>query len=419
MSKITTLIFLLQRHPFPLQYRLSPTPLVVERYFSTKSDDSDDSSSKNKDSLNKKETPSTVKDSKTKPEKQALSKEETKEAAKKKLFSLLSEMTIVPDSKTKAGENLRLARPVKRISKQERFKEEIEKHKEMKKSPEDKLQDAAKVVASSVKGDAEQTLAELNEKLRKLNLASSPQASSEAESEMILDEETSKNFMSSVKEIAATVADSSAPRSKLAERLLRISTEGKSSGLRRPIDELVKGMKIEKQAPGDRRREFESKDVQRREPRPPMAPKARINIFDAAPLNIFEVSEETTTDTQKTVWQTLEEKNLKLLTQFAPANGFEEMIMWTEQGKHWKFPIDNQTELAGEENVGFHEHVFLEQHLHGFPAKGPVRHFMELVVVGLSKNPYVSVERKIENIDWFREYFKEKEDILKASGALG
>ncbi|XP_055944638.1 28S ribosomal protein S31, mitochondrial-like isoform X1 [Argiope bruennichi] len=418
MSKITTLIYLFQRQPFSLHCRLSQTSHSLERYFSTKSDGSDDE--KDNHSLNKKETQNSMKDSKAKPEKGTLSKEETKQEAKKKLFSLLSEMTIVPDSKTKAGENLRLARPAKRISKQERFKEEIRKHREMQKSPEDKLQDAAKVVATNVKGDVQQTLAELNERLRKLNLASSSQTPLETENEKILDDETSKNFMSSVKEIAATVADGSAPRSKLAERLLKISTEKKSSGFKRPLDDFVKGMKIEKQTSEDRRRkEFESKDFQKRTPRSSMVPKARINILDAAPLNIFQISKEPIKDAEKTVWQTLEEKNLRLLTQFAPANGFEEMIMWTEQGKHWKFPIDNQTELAGEENVGFHEHVFLEQHLHGFPTKGPVRHFMELVVVGLSKNPYISVERKIENIDWFREYFKEKEDILKATGALG
>ncbi|XP_055944639.1 28S ribosomal protein S31, mitochondrial-like isoform X2 [Argiope bruennichi] len=415
MSKITTLIYLFQRQPFSLHCRLSQTSHSLERYFSTKSDGSDDE--KDNHSLNKKETQNSMKDSKAKPEKGTLSKEETKQEAKKKLFSLLSEMTIVPDSKTKAGENLRLARPAKRISKQERFKEEIRKHREMQKSPEDKLQDAAKVVATNVKGDVQQTLAELNERLRKLNLASSSQTPLETENEKILDDETSKNFMSSVKEIAATVADGSAPRSKLAERLLKISTEKKSSGFK---SDFVKGMKIEKQTSEDRRRkEFESKDFQKRTPRSSMVPKARINILDAAPLNIFQISKEPIKDAEKTVWQTLEEKNLRLLTQFAPANGFEEMIMWTEQGKHWKFPIDNQTELAGEENVGFHEHVFLEQHLHGFPTKGPVRHFMELVVVGLSKNPYISVERKIENIDWFREYFKEKEDILKATGALG
>lgn len=75
--------------------------------------------------------------------------------------------------------------------------------------------------------------------------------------------------------------------------------------------------------------------------------------------------------------------------------------------------------MGAEENVGFHEHVFLEEHLHGFPTKGPVRHFMDLVVVGLSMNPYITVERKVENINWFRDYFKAKEDILQETGALG
>lgn len=41
--------------------------------------------------------------------------------------------------------------------------------------------------------------------------------------------------MSSFKEIAATVADGSAPRSKLTERLLKISMQ-KSPGLKRPIE---------------------------------------------------------------------------------------------------------------------------------------------------------------------------------------
>ncbi|GIY67423.1 28S ribosomal protein S31, mitochondrial [Caerostris extrusa] len=92
------------------------------------------------------------------------------------------------------------------------------------------------------------------------------------------------------------------------------------------------------------------------------------------------------------------------------------MMMWTEQGKHWTFPVDNQRDLAGEENVSFHEHVFLEKHLHGFSKKHNIPHFMELVTVGLSKNPYISVERKIQTINWFRDYFKEKEQ-LKVIGA--
>lgn len=70
--------------------------------------------------------------------------------------------------------------------------------------------------------------------------------------------------------------------------------------------------------------------------------------------------------------------------------------------------------LEEEASVSFHEHIFLERHLEeGFPRQGPVRHFMELVVVGLSRNPYLTVQQKKENISWFRDYFQQKEDVLK------
>lgn len=70
--------------------------------------------------------------------------------------------------------------------------------------------------------------------------------------------------------------------------------------------------------------------------------------------------------------------------------------------------------LEEEASVSFHEHVFLEQHLEeGFPRQGPVRHFMELVVTGLSKNPYLTVQQKKDHIFWFRDYFHQKADILQ------
>lgn len=66
-----------------------------------------------------------------------------------------------------------------------------------------------------------------------------------------------------------------------------------------------------------------------------------------------------------------------------------------------------------EAKVGFHEHVFLDHLLdEGFPSKGPIRHFMELVVVGLSKNPYLTVQEKHAHVDWFRTYFKDKVQIV-------
>jgi len=41
-------------------------------------------------------------------------------------------------------------------------------------------------------------------------------------------------------------------------------------------------------------------------------------------------------------WATLEQRELKILTTYPPANIFQELILWTEQGKLWKFPIDNE-----------------------------------------------------------------------------
>lgn len=67
----------------------------------------------------------------------------------------------------------------------------------------------------------------------------------------------------------------------------------------------------------------------------------------------------------------------------------------------------------------FTEHIFLEKHLEPWcPARGPLRHFMELVCVGLSKNPWLTVEAKKEHIDWFRKYFDDKKQLLQEVGAF-
>lgn len=41
-------------------------------------------------------------------------------------------------------------------------------------------------------------------------------------------------------------------------------------------------------------------------------------------------------------WRALEQRELKAFTTNPPANVFQELILWTEQGKLWKFPIDNE-----------------------------------------------------------------------------
>lgn len=136
-------------------------------------------------------------------------------------------------------------------------------------------------------------------------------------------------------------------------------------------------------------------------------------------LGIFSKDIEENTDVpQLKTWETLQKRELQLLVTPPPKNAYQEMILWTEQGKLWKFPIDNEVGLDEEAQMSFEEHVFLEDQITDFPERGPIRHFMELVLVGLSKNPHISVQRKHEHIEWFRQYFRAKADVLRASGAL-
>ncbi|XP_077608704.1 small ribosomal subunit protein mS31 isoform X1 [Crocuta crocuta] len=145
----------------------------------------------------------------------------------------------------------------------------------------------------------------------------------------------------------------------------------------------------------------------------------RKNMLKGKRLNIFDLKaiteESPETETTPSLWDVEFAKQLAQVNEQPLQNGFEEMIQWTKEGKLWEFPINNE---AGFDDDGseFHEHIFLDKYLEDFPKQGPIRHFMELVTCGLSKNPYLSVKQKVEHIEWFRNYFNEKQDILKESG---
>ncbi|NXU34179.1 RT31 protein, partial [Drymodes brunneopygia] len=134
----------------------------------------------------------------------------------------------------------------------------------------------------------------------------------------------------------------------------------------------------------------------------------RLNIFTKAST---EPEHALKTVSSPTIWDLEFAKEVAAVTAQPPRNGFEEMIQWTKEGILWEFPIDN--EVGMEDDAEFHEHIFLEKHLEGFPKEGPIRHFMELVICGLSKNPYLSVKQKIEHIEWFQKYFEEKKELLQ------
>ncbi|KAH0946189.1 hypothetical protein HN011_008342 [Eciton burchellii] len=140
-----------------------------------------------------------------------------------------------------------------------------------------------------------------------------------------------------------------------------------------------------------------------------------IDLWNGKPSDIFNNMGTVSSDMPVLkMWRALEERELKLLTSCPPANIFQEMILWTEQGKLWKFPIDNEQGMEEESNIHFSEHIFMERHLKDWcPKLGPIRHFMELVCNGLSKNPYLTVQEKINHIMWYKEYFESKQDLLQ------
>ncbi|NXN93622.1 RT31 protein, partial [Rhinopomastus cyanomelas] len=169
-----------------------------------------------------------------------------------------------------------------------------------------------------------------------------------------------------------------------------------SSGISVDLDEGLQKIKPERSSP----QYFDSTRI--------LKGRKRLNIFTEASAETESALE---TVSAPTIWDLEFAKQIAAVTAQPPRNGFEEMIQWTEDGILWEFPIDNEAGL--EDDAEFHEHIFLEKHLEVFPKQGPIRHFMELVICGLSKNPYLSVKQKIEHIEWFHKYFEEKKELLQ------
>ncbi|XP_065349261.1 small ribosomal subunit protein mS31 [Cloeon dipterum] len=152
----------------------------------------------------------------------------------------------------------------------------------------------------------------------------------------------------------------------------------------------------------------------------PDEPSVRAGLEESVPLGIFsDPASLRKAEPLLPIWEQMHQRDLQLAVMYPPSNIYEEMISWTNQGKLWKFPIDNEQGWEREQNVPFSEHIFLDKHLQDWcPKKGPVRHFMELVCIGLSKNPHFTVEEKKEHILGYKNYFAGKSQLLKELGAV-
>jgi len=144
-----------------------------------------------------------------------------------------------------------------------------------------------------------------------------------------------------------------------------------------------------------------------------------VDLTSGIPLGIFDGPMTQSSDSNLLPkWRACNQRELEILSTPPPRNALEEMIVQTKQGKLWQFPIDNEQGLDYSEDP-FYNHVFLEHNLEDWcPKSGPVRNFMETVCLGLSQNPYMSAQKKVDTIMWFREYFErpENNEILVHSG---
>ncbi|XP_072706405.1 small ribosomal subunit protein mS31 isoform X3 [Ciconia boyciana] len=235
------------------------------------------------------------------------------------------------------------------------------------------LVEAAAAVASSLPLNKKQTESELLAQLRRH------------------EETTDKQKKGGTISIRNVISEMAVKRHSPAQRGVRIS-----SRISLELDEDGQRIKLERLSP-------QSLDSRRS-----LKVGRRLNIFTKAST---ETENALKTVSSPTIWDLEFAKEIAAITAQPPRNGFEEMIQWTKEGILWEFPIDNEAGM--EDDAEFHEHIFLEKHLEDFPKQGPIRHFMELVICGLSKNPYLSVKQKVEHIEWFQKYFEEKKEFLQ------
>ncbi|XP_014281079.1 small ribosomal subunit protein mS31 [Halyomorpha halys] len=291
-----------------------------------------------------------------------------KSSAADKLHSLLQDI-IKDDSLTTENVKTRTSEPVILPVKKKR--------PEKTKNLGEKIVDSAKEIAKGLDGKPEETEAQL---LHRVLYKNKPLAESVAKAAA---NDTLKELLSGMEiETTPTVPKQKPMTESGVSRAEQVRMELKNKPFFRPSRGQVVGVKID--------------------------------LFGEKPLGIFKREESSDTGEPLPTWEEMEQRELQLLVTHPPSNIYEQMIQWTERGMLWKFPINNEQGLDEEEKVDFTEHIFLENHLEDWcPDKGPIRHFMELVCVGLSRNHWLTAEEKKQHILWYRDYFSKKKALLQ------
>ena len=146
--------------------------------------------------------------------------------------------------------------------------------------------------------------------------------------------------------------------------------------------------------------------------------KTNQNLYGTVRLNIFDkkaMKLRNDASTPLNSWDVLLYNDVEEIFQPVVRNGFDSMIKLTREKKLWTFPIDNEQGFEEEENVPFHNHIFLERYCEDFPKHPRIQKFMKVVCLGLSKNHKLTFAKKISHIEALRQFFDERFDLLKNS----
>lgn len=100
-------------------------------------------------------------------------------------------------------------------------------------------------------------------------------------------------------------------------------------------------------------------------------------------------------------------------------DGWNKKYAAVVEGRSVTLPTTNEEGARHNDYDGdWREHVFLEKHLKGLPKDGAIGLFMEAAALGLSQNPFYTVDEKKEHLEFFRKYFSDYEDDLVNLDAL-
>uniref|UniRef100_A0A182PCA0 Small ribosomal subunit protein mS31 n=1 Tax=Anopheles epiroticus TaxID=199890 RepID=A0A182PCA0_9DIPT len=314
-------------------------------------------------------------------------------AALNRLNELLAMMNT--ESELKLVKKVDLPRPKAKKSKDKKAADS-DSDSDDEERPKD-LAQATRKVATALGGDAKRTESELLSKL----LGTSASAGGQSNLNDV---------------ITGMMVDKKAQKGKVDDptrsTLVKKSIDSKRAKQRREEEGSFDGKERSSTAPRER---YERKRASVKQMAPATGGPGSVKLFGEEPLGIFtDLTALKESPDKLPTWQKLNERELRLAVTHPPANYFQKMALWTEQGKLWKFPINNEQGREDEAMVPFTEHVFLEEQLEPWcPRKGPIRHFMELVCVGLSKNHYITAQEKRDHINWFRDYFEQKKEVLQ------